>query len=250
MTNPQPSPPSAALHGAVALVTGASRGIGRAVALALAARGAAVALAARSAEALGVLAGEIQSAGGRALALPADLADDAALLELIPRTVAQFGKLTVLVNNAGLGLYGPLEQAAAGDWDRVMRLNARAPFLLCREAIAPLRAAGGGAIVNIASVVGIKGYVNQAVYTASKHALMGFSKVLAQEVQKDGIRVHTICPGGVATDMAAAARPDLDPAGLIRPEEVAEVIAFLLAFRGNAMIDDIHLRRAGGEPWF
>lgn len=238
------------LAGDVALVTGASRGIGLAVALALAGRGAAVALTARSAAGLKEAAEIIETAGEQALALPADLADDEALLGLIPRTVERFGKLTILVNNAGLGIYGPVERAQAADWDTVMRLNARAPFLLCREAIGPMRQAGGGAIINVASVVGIKGYVNQAIYAASKHAMMGFSKVLAQEVQKDGIRVHTICPGGVATEMARQARPDLDESILMRPEEVAEVVAFLLTFKGNAVIDDVHLRRASGEPWF
>lgn len=233
--------PERALAGEVALVTGASRGIGLAVARAL---------AARSGDELKAAAEAIEAAGGRALALAADLADDEALLGLIPKTVERFGKLTILVNNAGLGIYGPVERAQTADWDTVLRLNARAPFLLCREAIGPMRRAGGGVIVNIASVVGIKGYVNQAVYAASKHAMMGFSKVLAQEVQRDGIRVHTICPGGVATEMARQARPDLDESILIRPEEVAEVVAFLLCFKGNAVIDDVHLRRASGEPWF
>lgn len=246
MAATQPNP----LTGEVALVTGASRGIGRAVARALAARGAAVALAARSAAELNELAREIEAGGMPALALPTNLNDDGALLKVIPATEERFGKLTILVNNAGIGVYGPVERAAAEDWDRIMRLNARAPFLLCREAIAPMRQAGGGTIVNIASVVGIKGYVNQALYTASKHALMGFSKVLAQEVQKDRIRVHTICPGGVDTDMATQARPDLDRSILIRAEEVAEVVMFLLSMRGNAMIDDVHIRRANGEPWF
>lgn len=238
------------LAGEVALVTGASRGIGRAVALALAAQGASVALIARSPEPLEELARQIEAAGGRALALAADLADDASLTALIPRVTGYFGKLTVLINNAGLGIYGPLEQASAEEWDRVMRLNARAPFILSREAIGPLRQAGGGTIFNIASVVGVKGYVSQGIYSASKHALMGLSKVLAQEVQKDGIRVHTICPGGVDTEMARQSRPDLDPSILIRAEEVAEVIVFLLGMRGNAVIDDVHIRRATGEPWF
>jgi 3-oxoacyl-[acyl-carrier protein] reductase len=245
-----PNPQTLPLQDHVALVTGASRGIGRAVARALAARGAAVALVARDAARLAEVVGEIQAAGGRALALPADLADDAALARLIPRVMEQFGKLTLLVNNAGIGIYGPFEKVENEVWDRVMRLNARAPFILCREAIAPMRAAGGGAIVNIASVVGIKGYVNQAAYTASKHAMMGFSKVLAQEVKPDRIRVHTICPGGVDTDMAGQARPDLDRSILIQPEAIAEVVVFLLTLGGNAMIDDVHIRRANGEPWF
>jgi 3-oxoacyl-[acyl-carrier protein] reductase len=208
-----------------------------------------VALVARAPQPLEELATEINAHGGRAFAFPTDLADDDALAALIPRVLARFGRLTILVNNAGLGLYGPLEQASNEDWDRVMRLNVRAPFILSREAIAPLRQAGGGAIVNISSVVGVKGYVNQGLYSASKHALMGLAKVLAKEVQKDGIRVHTVSPGGVDTEMARQARPDLDPTILIRPEAVAEVVIFLLTLGGQAMIDDIQLRRTGATPW-
>lgn len=238
------------LKGRVALVTGASRGIGKAVAMALAQTGAHVALTARSADGLCKVRDIIHSEGGQAEILPVDLADDNALLALIPQVCERLGSLDVLVNNAGLGLYGPVETATNETWDQVMRVNARAPFILCREAIAPMRRAGGGSIVNIASVVGIKGYVEQAVYGASKHAMMGFSKVLAQEVQSEGIRVHTVCPGGVDTEMAGQSRPDLDRSILIQPEEIAEAVLFLLACRGNAVIDDVHIRRASGAPWF
>ena len=130
-----------------------------------------------------------------------------------------------------------------------MAVNARGPFLMSREAIPVMAAGGGGSIVNIASVVGIKGYVNQGAYTASKHALMGLSKVLAQEVQPLGIRVHVLCPGGVDTEMAGQARPDLDRSQLMTPAEVAEVVLFLLQQRGRAVVDQINLRRASGSPW-
>ena len=202
------------LAGQVAIVTGASRGIGRAIARALAGAGVSVALAARSARALEELADEIQSRGGRALAVPTDLARDSDLPALIETSVAELGRLDILVNNAGLGIYGPIDRTTDKQWDVIMAVNARAPFILCREAIPHLREAGGGAIVNVASVLGVKGYVRQGAYTASKHAMMGFSKVLAQEVQGDGIRVHTICPGGVDTEMATNARPDLDRSAL------------------------------------
>ena len=99
-------------------------------------------------------------------------------------------------------------------------------------------------------MIGVKGYVNQGAYTASKHALMGMSKVLAQEVKADNIRVHTILPGGVATDMAGQVRPDLKPEDLMQPEEIAEIIIFLLTHRGNAVIDSINVRRASSAPWF
>ena len=151
--------------------------------------------AARNADQLQSLVNEIEHEGGRAFAIPTDMANDTDVAALVPAAVAHFGKLDILINNAGIGIYGPFENATNEEWDLIMRVNARAPFILCREAIPHMRSAGGGAIVNIASVVGIKGYANQSIYGASKHAVMGWSKVLAQEVQKDKIRVHTICPG-------------------------------------------------------
>jgi 3-oxoacyl-[acyl-carrier protein] reductase len=130
-----------------------------------------------------------------------------------------------------------------------MAVNARAPFLLSKEAISYLKRSDIATIINISSVVGIKGYVNQGAYTASKHALMGFTKVLAQEVFQDGIRVHIISPGGVATGMVELTRPDIDPSTLISPEEIAEIVLFLLTHRGNAVIDEINVRRSATPPW-
>ena len=97
--------------------------------------------------------------------------------------------------------------------------------------------------------MGIKGYANQAAYSASKHALMGMSAALAKEVQADGIRVHAICPGGVDTPMVRQARPDLDPAVLMKPQEIADLVLFLVTRRGNAVVDQIHVRRAAATPW-
>ena len=97
--------------------------------------------------------------------------------------------------------------------------------------------------------MGVRGYANQAAYGASKHAVMGMSKALAKEVQEDGIRVHAICPGGVDTPMVRQARPDLDPSVLMKPEEIAELVLFLVTRRGNAVVDQIHVRRAVSTPW-
>jgi NAD(P)-dependent dehydrogenase (short-subunit alcohol dehydrogenase family) len=113
-----------------------------------------------------------------------------------------------------------------------------------------MKAVGGGTIIQIASVIGVKGYINQGAYTASKHALMGMSKVLAQEVQPDNIRVHTILPGGVATDMIAGIRPDLKPSELMAPQDIAEIVLFLLKHRSNAVVDTVQVRRATAAPWF
>ncbi len=238
------------LRGQAAIVTGASRGIGRAIALALAAHGAQVTLAARTAADLAHVQQEILVAGGRALSIPTDMTDEAAIVRLVQATLAQWSRLDIVVNCAGLGIYGPLAETTSETWDRLMAVNARGPFILCREAVPALKQTGGGHIFNIASVVGVKGYVNQAAYTASKHALMGMTKVLAQEVQAAGIRVHALCPGGVDTELAARARPDLDRSLLMTPEEMADIVLFLLSQRGNAVIDVVHVRRATSAPWF
>jgi NAD(P)-dependent dehydrogenase (short-subunit alcohol dehydrogenase family) len=168
----------------------------------------------------------------------------------IGKAIAAAGRLDILVNNAGIVAEGPLAEASVEEWDRLMAINARAPFLLCKAALPHLKAGGAGTIIQIVSVIGVKGYVNQGVYTASKHALMGMSKVLAQEVQPDNIRVHTILPGGVATDMISQVRPDLTPEVLMLPEDIADIVMFLLTHRSNAVIDDIHVRRASSAPWF
>lgn len=238
------------LRDEVIIITGASRGIGRAIAVTLARVGAKVVLAARSEKPLKELAAEIEEKGGQAIAVPTDVSHIPDLGKLVKKTIDEFGKITVLINNAGVGIYGPAEECTTEEWDAIMKINARAPFLLCRDCVPLMRRNGGGFIINIASVVGVKGYRNQSLYSASKHALMGFSKVLAQEVQEDNIRVHTLCFGGVETDMVQQARPDLDPKDLMKPDEIARAILFLLTFRGNAVIDNLQLRRASGDPWF
>ena len=240
---------SRALSENVAIVTGAGRGIGRAVSLALADAGARVALVARTPAELDSVRSEIATAGGQAVAIAGDVSREEDVAKIVRSTLDAFGRLDILVNNAGIGVFAPLEQTTAEQWDLVMAVNARGPFLLCREAIPHLRQQARSFIVNIASVVAVKGYANQAAYGASKHALLGMSKALAKEVHADGIRVHAVCPGGVATEMAAAARPDLDPAVLMQPAEVAEYVLFLLTRTGNAVADEFHLRRDASTPW-
>jgi 3-oxoacyl-[acyl-carrier protein] reductase len=168
---------------------------------------------------------------------------------LVAAAVDALGGLDILINNAGFGLGRPVSATTAEEWDLLMAVNARAPFLLCREALPYLKKSGCGRIVNISSVVGYRGYMNQGAYAASKHALAGFTKVLAQEVMADGIRVHLISPGAVDTELATRMRPDLDRFGLSAPAEIAETILFLLRQQGNAVIDEVNIRRPGKSPW-
>jgi 3-oxoacyl-[acyl-carrier protein] reductase len=240
---------AAPLAGKVAIVTGAGRGIGRCIALTLARAGAAVALAARTQGELEAVGAEIEAAGETAACFPTDIRIEADVIALLERTVQRFGRLDILVNNAGVGIFKPLVETTAGEWDQIMAANARGPFLLCRAAVPTLRRQPRSTIINIASVVAVKGYANQAAYAASKHALYGMSKALAREVQADGIRVHVISPGGVDTELSAVARPDLDRAGLMQPQEIADIVLFLATREGNAVIDEVNVRRESAMPW-
>ncbi len=237
------------LIGRVALITGASRGIGRAIALLLGQNGVNLAVNARTEDSLSVLKEDLSSCGIDVLICPGDLQDPATPSIIVKKTISHFGRLDILINNAGIALAKPIIETTLEEWDTMMAVNVRAPFLLTREAIPYLKKSDIATVINISSVVGTKGYINQGAYTASKHALMGFTKVLAQEVFQDGIRVHVISPGGVATSMVALTRPDIDPETLISPEEIAEIVLFLITHRGNAVIDEINVRRSATPPW-
>jgi len=234
----------------VALVTGAGRGIGRAISLALASQGATLLLAARSAQNLDHLAEQIKKHGTSARAIPTDLTSEASIKNLIRVTGEKLGRLDILVNNAGVTHSQSLEQTSTADWDHCFQVNARAPFILCREALPLLKKSLFAHIVNIGSVVSIKGYPRQSAYTASKHALRGMTMSLAEELKDSSIRVHSICSGGVDTAMARIVRPDIRQEDLIAPEEIAELVAYLVTHRGSGIIDEIHIRRASSSPWF
>ncbi|MDD4605826.1 MAG: SDR family oxidoreductase, partial [Dysgonamonadaceae bacterium] len=206
------------LTGKIALITGASGGIGTSIANRLSGMGMHLVITGRNAEKLEILKKEIEKSGTKAHMIVADISVPDTPKQLIRETIQIFGKLDVLVNNAGYAILKSLEKTDVDDWDQSIAVNARAPFFMCKESIPYLQESSCATILNISSVVGRLGYVNQAVYTASKHALMGFSKVLAKEVQPLGIRVHTIAPGGVATDMVKTTRSDLDVTQLIHPK--------------------------------
>jgi len=237
------------LAGRVAVVTGAGRGIGRAVALALGEAGACVIAAARTQDEIDGTARAVREAGGEADAVAVDLADEASVRALFAAVRGRWGRLDVLVNNAGIGLYGPVETFPVEDLDRLVTVNLRGTFLCCQEAMRLMVPAGAGYIINISSVVGFKGYPNQAGYTATKHAVMGLTKSLAVEAQEHGVRASAILPGGVDTDMVRQARPDLDPAILLQPEDVAQAVLFLLSLSDRAAVDQIYLRRRTGHPF-
>ncbi|MHC4682189.1 MAG: SDR family NAD(P)-dependent oxidoreductase, partial [Planctomycetota bacterium] len=183
------------LTGKVAIVTGASRGIGRAISVALASEAATVILAARSLAHLQRAAHEVAEAGGTAEIVVTELTEEDSIKNLVRVTAEKFGRLDILVNNAGITHSAKLEETLTKDWERCLWVNARAPFILCREALPLLRKSQSACIVNIASVVGVKGYPLQSAYTSSKHALRGMTISLAEELKGSNIRVHLLCPG-------------------------------------------------------
>ena len=234
-------------QGKVALLTGAGGGIGKVLAKRLADMGFTLALVGRNADKLRAAA---DFAGTRALILAGDLTDPAFLQSVIGKTLAELGRLDVLVNNAGVVFVKNLEDTSYDDLDRMLKTNVYAPYMLCRDAIAPLRRSDCASIINIGSVVSHKGYATQSAYAAAKHALLGMTKALAAEVYQEDIRVHILCPGAVNTDMARTiSRPDIDMNVLIEPEDIADVMEFLLSHRTNAVIDEICVHRLGKEPF-
>ena len=237
------------LSGKVALVTGAGRGIGRSIALALAVAGARTLLTARSAGELEGVAGEIRSRGGEAEFLAADLSRPEGVEAVFGASKRTYGTLEVLVNNAGLGLSGPLMEFPAESLELLLAVNVKGLFLCCQQAMRLMVPARRGYIINISSVVGFKGYANQAAYAASKHAVMGITKSLAVEAQPHGIRVSAILPGAVDTGLMQALRPDLDKALLMKPQDVADAVMFLLSLSETAAVDEIYIRRRSSAPF-
>ena len=230
----------------VALVTGASRGIGKVLAMELASLGYDLALVARDALALADVIAALPDACAKAVAIPADLTQEESYERIVEEAVAQLGGLDVLVNCAGIPQAGPFETVSPEQWDAIFAVNAKAPFFICKAALPYLKKSPKPVVINIASVVGFKGYIHQSAYSSSKHALTGFTKVFAKEVQPFGIRVHLNNPGGVATEMVTQMRPDIKPDELIQPEEIAEIVRFLLTRKGQGTIDQFYIRRYTG----
>ncbi|GIW15957.1 MAG: beta-ketoacyl-ACP reductase [Tepidiforma sp.] len=224
------------LDGKAALVTGGSRGIGRAICLELGRRGARVAVNYRAnAELAEQVAAEIRAMGSEAFAVGGDVAngDDAAAM--VKATVERFGGLDILVNNAGITRDGLLMRMSDEDWDAVHQVNLRGAFLVTRAAMRPMLRARGGRIINITSVVGVMGNAGQANYAAAKAGLIGFTRALAREVASRGITVNAVAPGFIETDIiqgmseqaVAWAKSQIPLGRLAGPEEVAPLVAFL-----------------------
>lgn len=230
-----------------ALVTGASRGIGAAIALKLAEKYNLV-LSGRDEEKLAEVKAACEGRGASVQAVIADLSvpDDVEAL------FAGVDRVDLLVNNAGIGIFGKIADFSLSDWQKIQKVNVEGAFLCTQAAMRKMTEQGaGGRIINISSVVGVKGYPEQAAYGASKHALLGLTKTAIEEGRDANIRVHAVCPGGVATEMVKQSRPDLtDFSAMIQPEDVADAVAYLDSLPPNITVDVIHLRRAASaQTW-
>ena len=219
------------LEGQTAVVTGASSGIGRAVARALATEGASVVVTARRADRLSEVVEEITAAGGEALAVAADVAEEGDVDRLHNATVERFGTVDVLVNNVGVGSYGPLESMTVEDYDWMMRSNVRTSFLCTQRFLPAMLERGSGQVCFIGSVAGLKGLPGESVYCASKFAQMGFAQALDYETRERGVKVSVVAPGGVNTEFAiGTGRVEGDPMldDMLEAEDVSEAVVFAL----------------------
>ncbi len=235
------------LAGKVALVTGAGRGIGRAIALAFADEGAAVALVARSRADLATVAGEVRErANGRVLAEPIDVTQDTAVEMLIERVVGDLGRLDVLVASAGTAAFGPVAESKPADWDAMLAVNLRATMVCCRAALAPMMRQRSGTILTVASIAAKRVLPGSAVYTATKMAVIGFSRVLAEEMRPHGVRVGVLVPGAVDTPLwdTLGAGPPREK--MLRPEDVARAAVLMATLPPHASLEELTLLPAGG----
>lgn len=224
----------------VALVTGASRGIGREVALDLAARGYDLALVARDEGRLADVAAQCRASGAKAAEVVAvDLVDYAAAREACLAAVGRLGRLDVLVNSAGIFRFGT-SVASVEDLQAVLSANVLAIHNLCAALLEPMRRAGGGRIFNVSSITGLEPFAPVGVYAASKHALVGYGRSLARELLAEGIEVTTLCPDVVDTDMSAAS--GMDPRDMIAPADIARAVAFVSSLSPGASVDVLAIR--------
>jgi NAD(P)-dependent dehydrogenase (short-subunit alcohol dehydrogenase family) len=234
------------LEGQVALVTGAGRGIGRAVAVAFAKEGADVVLAARSSHELAAVAREVEAAGRRALAVPTDVRQEPAVAAMVRRAVAELQRVDVLVHAAGVAAFGPVADAKPEDWDQTMAVNLRGAYLCARAVLPVMVAQHRGTIINVGSMVTSRTLAGSASYTASKYGLLGFSRVLAEEMRPHGVRVGVLSAGAVDTPLWDAIPSPPDRARMLRPEQVGDAAVFMASLAPNGTLEELTLLPAGG----
>jgi NAD(P)-dependent dehydrogenase (short-subunit alcohol dehydrogenase family) len=236
------------LEGKVAIISGGGSGIGRGIALALAREGTRVVIFGRREALLDETLEIARSQGGEGLAVQADInrCEDVALV--VDQTMAQYGQIDILVNNAGVDGGAPVHEIRVDDWERVMATNVRGPFLMARAILPHMRAQRSGHIINISSESGLEYYEGDGAYGTSKHALNALGEYIQRENQELNIRVNTICPGMVVSEMTENS-PGLDPAKCLLPEDIADLVIWLLTRRENIKIGRPILIQTMLNPW-
>ncbi len=230
------------LEGKVALVTGASRGIGLAIARSLARMGAKLALCARDPKRLEGVAEEFERAGTSVLAVSTDVTRAAEIISLVHKTEKTLGPVEILVNNAGIGYSAPVQDAEEANWDAVLDTNLKAVFLLTRAVAPGMISRRSGHIINIASLAGKSAFAGGSIYCASKWGLLGLTQCMAEDLRSYGIRVSAVCPGSVATDFSPHAGKDTSK--MLQPEDVAHAVEMILTQAPQSFVSEVLLRPA------
>jgi NADP-dependent 3-hydroxy acid dehydrogenase YdfG len=234
-----------ALAGQVAIVTGAGRGIGRAVSRAFAAEGVTVVLAARTRSELAAAAEDVRAAGVLAFAVPTDVTQDREVFALVDETVGRFERLDILVNAAGTASFGAFADSKADDWSGMLEVNLRATMVVSRAVLPVMIRQGRGTIVNVASIAATRTIPGSAVYAATKAGVVAFSRVLADEV-RPAVRVGVVLPGAVDTPLWDTIGGGPDRSRMLRPEDVARVVLLMASLPPGAAVEEIRLLPAGG----
>jgi 3-oxoacyl-[acyl-carrier protein] reductase len=240
INNTNSGPKEKRLAGSVALVTGGSRGIGRAIAHRLASLGASVAICGREVAALESTAADLEKLGAPAFFHWTDVTKAGQVSELVAETEAALGAISILVNNAGIGLFGPAHEKTEADWDRVVNTNLKSVFLVSRAVVPSMIRRGSGDIINISSLAGRNTFAGGGIYCASKWGLMGLSGCMMEDLREHGIRVSVVCPGSVATEFSCS-RPK-DPGKALSPEDVAHAVEAIVTQSPGSVVSEIQLR--------